>query len=147
MAIDSLEECKAILERIKKENSEDSLIYHAFNLALIRYGAPFTRSEGNFGDYSIDSALYTPSQYEELHDSLIEKRHKVIAHFDLTKLKPKFSELNVGGLKGVLVSRDYSLEAELIERIDDILELVDVVLERLEQRYKEEEKELFQPSA
>ncbi len=114
------------LETLRAVKAEEShvLAGPAFRFALVEYVAPYTASNGIIGKHRLDER-YVPAQCLDLHKRLVQARHRIHAHSDLTIRQAKLSLETTAlhpyvGITGVHID-----ELEEMKNIDQIIELVE----------------------
>src|SRR5512143_1120676 len=93
------------LNRIKA-SSDNELISPAFRYALVEYSAPYTNSFGPNKRHTLNDS-YVPSEYLELHKRILDARHTIHAHADLTVLEAKLYLNETQGRPSATISSNY----------------------------------------
>jgi hypothetical protein len=140
---DLLNQCWRVLQEIKKEELKP-LSGFAFRFALILYVNPFTSVNGSrviktsstgrktYKKYRLGLPLYLPVKFLELHETIAKDRNMIHAHMDLNSLDVKsVTTCEIAGEKTAFYAQNVIHGVELIDRIDEIIELIGLVLDDL----------------
>jgi hypothetical protein len=125
-----------------KEHRGNPLVGAAFRYALIAYARSFSKSRGTHSTrYQLDEC-FIPIAHRELHHRLINARHQIHAHSDLTvrDIGVHVAKFPTGKWVGV-VQRTIRGTEEL-ENLDEIISLVEGTLQSLYEEVQKQEAAL-----
>jgi hypothetical protein len=139
--IQNLNEAWRILKIIRQQ-ADNPLVGPAFEFALIEYSKPYTASRGKFkGNYSL-GIENVPPEYRELHKEILAARHQIHAHSDLTVDDAHIFVVEENYRKYVGISKNIIYSTEKLERIGDIIDLIEKTLDSMYEKEKQLKAEL-----
>lgn len=140
--IRDLNSARRILLEIKQCKIDNSvLVGAAFRFALIEYAKPYTSSHGSVSNHKL-SDRHVPSRHGDLHRRILSRRNQIHAHSDLTVRDAKlYIAKSVSG-RQALITENLIYGTEEMDRIDEIVSLVEETLENLYEEEKRLESQL-----
>ncbi|PKA23206.1 hypothetical protein CH381_27045 [Leptospira sp. mixed culture ATI2-C-A1] len=140
--------CQATLSLANKIFKEiqhiqnNSLSGYAFGYGLVQYAAPYTKSITSKNQKLKLDQKYIPTKYKSLHDEIMKERNKIHAHMDLSIFEPRrLSAEKINGVLYTSYASNYILRFDLLNKLSEIIELVDGTLESLRKEYFQMERE------
>ena len=117
--------------KLVREHQGHPLAGPGFRFALVSYAAPYTSSEGiHKRRHTLDSK-YVPAQFAALHARLIQARHSVHAHTDLSVLDARLSFSDISGQRLVSTAQNYISGLEEFGNLEDIVLLIEGTLNNM----------------
>jgi len=145
--IDCLNSAWRTLSAIR-ESPHNRLSVPAFRFAVIEYAKPFKQSigmlENNKGKpirYQIKDD-HIPEHHRELHTRLLSLRDQVLAHSDLTVLEASVHLVETNDRQRALIAQNTGLGDEEFGRIEEIIQLIEESLVRMDTEVKRLESAL-----
>jgi hypothetical protein len=127
IAVESLKE----ISRYKEISARRALLLKV----ILAYCRPFKTSRGKYSNYKL-SQSFVPVEHKNLHDELIKYRDNVLAHTDLTVLRPKLYEWKKSsGQLFQIVFKSLDLK-NLENSIPELKELIEKILNRIQEQLK-----------
>lgn len=128
--IENLNKAWTVLQEIK-ESKGNSLIWAAFQFALIEYAKPYTNSRGVvLKNYKLDE-VFIPATHLELHQRILNSRNQINAHSDLTVKEAKLHVAQMQSEKFVGVVQKVIYGTEELVNIAKIIYLIEKTLENM----------------
>jgi hypothetical protein len=127
-----------VLRTVKASSPANPLLPAAFRFALVEYASSFTRSDGTHRKYVLD-AKFVPSKHLALHKRIVNARHSVHAHTDLTIRNIKFKVTGTKANPSGEATGSHIDELHELQNIDQVIELVN---ESIDAMYVESEAQL-----
>jgi len=134
--------CQATLSlanRIFKDIQDiqnNSLTEYAFGYGLIQYASPYTTSITSKNQKKILDQKYIPTKFKKLHAEIMYERNKLHAHMDLSIFEPRrISSEEINGVIYTNYASNYIIRFNLLNKLSEIIELVDGTLENLSNDY------------
>ena len=129
--ISALNEAWRILQQLKSSTAKSPIHYAAYRYALIAYARPYTRSDGEHkkgrNPYCLKEPKLSPQDII-LHKSIIDLRHHVLAHSDLTIKDARVYVDRFGGLPQAIISSNCD---PVCPEIDSVVGLIERSLDLL----------------
>jgi hypothetical protein len=134
--IENLNNAWRILKIIKRRKG-NSLIWAAFQFALIEYSKPYTNSRGLIlRNYKLDES-FIPLIHIDLHRRVLNSRNQILAHADLTVKEAKLHVDKIKKIKFVGIVQNTIRGTEELPNIDAVVNLIEMTLDNM---YLEEER-------
>ena len=137
--IQNLNNAWLILQEIRHHTESPRLVNAAFQFALIEYAKPYTTSRGTVQNHRLDEK-YIPAEHLELHARILQARHQIHAHSDLTVMDAKLYVTDTPNGKIAGHSQNIIHGTEEMRNLDSIIDLIEQTLDSM----YEEEKRLEQ---
>jgi hypothetical protein len=135
-SIENLNKAWTVLLEIKK-NKNNSLVWAAFQFALIEYSKPYKVSNGIAQKKHKLDESYIPSNYLDIHKRILESRDKILAHADLTVKDAKLHVAQMQSERFVGIVQNVIYGTEELSNIDEIIALIEQTLDNM---YAEEKR-------
>ena len=90
--------------QVIKASPDHPLAVPAFRFALVEYSMPYTDSRGSEKPYYKLKDSYVPKEHLALHKKILEARHTLHAHADLTVMSAKVFVTKTRGMPSATVS-------------------------------------------
>ena len=136
--INGLNRAWQILGELRAIDRKTAIHAAAFRFALVEYAKPYTRSDGNFKSYKL-TPPNLPADLLALHQQILNFRHQVLAHADLTLKEAQVYITSSAGHSLVTVASN-SLPA--FPDGEDIIKLIEHTLDKMYVEVKRLEKNL-----
>jgi len=126
MCMQRLNNAWTILKAVKAATPGD-LVGPAFRFALVDYAAPYTRSDGPLKRHILGPD-FVPPEHLALHKRILDSRHQVHAHSDLTLMEAKLYIQSTRGKPAAMMSHNIIDELEELPNIAAIIAMVEGTL-------------------
>lgn len=130
VCIDRLNNAWSTLLTIKA-NPSNPLSGPAFRYALVEYATAFTRSDGSVRKRRTLHDSVVPAEYAELHKRIVDARHSIHAHADLTALDAQLHIAHLRGKKCISIVQNHITGLEELSKIEVVISMIEAVLKRL----------------
>lgn len=139
--IEWLNEAWALLHTLKVQR-ENPLFAPSFRFALILYAKPYRVSRGTVVRTHRLDTDFIPAEYEALHTEIIAERDKLHAHSDLTVMDAQLTVHTFEKQKYTMIARNHLEPTRLASRLDEVIGLVEMTLDRMYAEVKVLESQL-----
>ena len=130
MCMRKLNDAWATLHAVR-ESGDGPLIGPAFRFALVEYATPYTASYDLAKKRYILDNRYVPSDLVELHKRIVDARHTVHAHADMSVADAKLYVTVTQGRPSAQISSNYIHGLEELPNIEEIIRLVEGTLDNM----------------
>jgi hypothetical protein len=137
-----------ILQEIKQFKDKPLIVGAAFRFALVEYSKPFKNSvgvvlnsKGKANKYKLNDQ-HVPPNHRDLHQEILARRDQLHAHSDLTVRDAKLYVSKTGSGKIAQIVENLIFGTEELDRLDDIISLIEGSLDKLYEEEKRLESQL-----
>lgn len=129
--IEDLNDAWRVLKELQGRAAYGVVEAAAFRYALVAYARPYTSAKGDAVKNHCLGSEHIPAKHRDQHTRLLDARHKIHGHSDLTVRDACVYVREVQGKKIVLQVRSGIEPLEELRHIDQIVDLIEGTLDRM----------------